>query len=299
MTPTFCSLLATGVEDLYATTPHMERFVLIEYNHAWEEKAFENSKLISESTKQYLNKCIENRIFSRLFLIKNKSSAQAVIRIFLVDNRQQAPYYKQIKIAHYEQLQNLDFKVLFEDPAGKKQDPFYLVCTHGKVDMCCSKFGLPILKKLEEFSADVWQVTHVTGDRFAPNVVQVPYGHYYGHLKMEEMEQFYAALINNKIYSPKYRGRSCHSKPAQAAEHFLRNHTGDYHPDMLILEESFPTVSDTHTFGFLDKRSGDTYHVSIRAALSQQTYFMNCKAEEKKPVDVFTLVKLCQLHQAH
>ena len=52
----------------------------------------------------------------------------------------------------------------------------FVVCTHGKRDRCCAKYGRPLYDELrrEAESGWVWQSTHVGGDRFAGNVVVLP-----------------------------------------------------------------------------------------------------------------------------
>ena len=64
--------------------------------------------------------------------------------------------------------------------------PLLLVCTHGIHDTCCALRGRPVAAALAEHWPDaVWECSHVGGDRFAPNVVVLPDGYYYGQLDPE------------------------------------------------------------------------------------------------------------------
>lgn len=291
----FCSLAAHRVgENLFATAPYTNRFILIEYNHAWEEKVLENNKAMEQEVKDYLNNNIEKNHFARVFLIKNHESKVGCIRVFLVNNQQVNPFIKPYIISSYRELLDIDFAHAFEWDSSCVTEPMYLVCTHGKVDMCCSKFGLPILKLLTDYGANVWQCTHVTGDRFAPNVVQVPYGYYYGHLKLEEMLAFYKSLCANEIYFPKYRGRNYNTRHQQAAEYFLRKHLNDFGYDNLLFQTQKTSIEQT-SFEIYHVPTSQTYEVVIDCVQSEEQYFMNCLATERKPVEVYSLISLSKL----
>ena len=82
----------------------------------------------------------------------------------------------------YDDLRELD--LLGGKPAGH---PLFLVCTHGKHDPCCARYGRPLYEALrDELEPDrVWQVSHVGGDRFAGNLVCLPEGLYYGRVDRE------------------------------------------------------------------------------------------------------------------
>src|SRR4051794_129563 len=49
------------------------------------------------------------------------------------------------------------------------QTPTYLVCTHGAHDVCCAVRGRPLARALPLAGApvDVWETSHLGGDRFA------------------------------------------------------------------------------------------------------------------------------------
>ena len=67
--------------------------------------------------------------------------------------------------------------------AGRDAGRVILVCTHGVHDACCAIRGRPVAAALtEQWPGQVWECSHVGGDRFAPNVVVLPDGFYYGNL---------------------------------------------------------------------------------------------------------------------
>ena len=70
-----------------------------------------------------------------------------------------------------------------------------LVCTHGSRDVCCSRFGYPISEELRrryttgsEGGLRVWRTSHLGGHRFAPNLMDLPEGRYWGRLEAEVLE---------------------------------------------------------------------------------------------------------------
>jgi hypothetical protein len=85
-----------------------------------------------------------------------------------------------------------------------------LVCTHGNVDIACSRFGYPIYEKLrKEYSHEnlrVWRCSHIGGHRFAPTLIDFPSGRFWGHLNLEILDTLihYPEDINK--LRPYYRG---------------------------------------------------------------------------------------------
>jgi hypothetical protein len=171
-------------------------------------------------------------------------------------------------------------------------EPVYLVCTHGKVDVCCSKFGIPIYKAMTELNKNTWQATHVTGDRFAPNVVQLPYAHYYGWVDINELDDFCTTLMNGNIFMKKYRGRACHTKGEQAAEFFLRNELNDSCSNAVTFLSTTVLNHTQRITRYQQQADRCVYEVHYTTEQSAEKYFMNCKAEEAVTVEHFKLARI-------
>ncbi|MQA94223.1 MAG: sucrase ferredoxin [Streptosporangiales bacterium] len=106
-------------------------------------------------------------------------------------------------------------------------EPVLLVCTHAQRNACCARLGRPLAQHLREGHGDlVWETTHVGGDRFAGNLVCLPHGLYYGALAPAFADQAVAAYRKGEVCLERLRGRSGRPEAAQAAEHFVREHTG-------------------------------------------------------------------------
>ena len=108
------------------------------------------------------------------------------------------------------------------------EHPLFLVCTHGKHDRCCAKFGRPLYDTVREQVEPgwAWQSSHVGGDRFAGNVVVLPDGVYYGRVDRSDSWPVIEAALEGRVHLPCYRGRSLHGFAAQAAELAVREATG-------------------------------------------------------------------------
>lgn len=87
--------------------------------------------------------------------------------------------------------------------------PLFLVCTHGRRDRCCARFGGPLARDLAvSYPAQVWETTHVGGHRFAANLVILPPGLYYGPADAEVARGAIDAYERGKITARGYRGRA-------------------------------------------------------------------------------------------
>lgn len=102
-----------------------------------------------------------------------------------------------------------------------------LVCTHGRRDVCCARLGRPLAVLLDaQLPGQVWETTHVGGDRFAPNVVALPAGSYHGAVTVTDVPALAEAVTSGRVLLPRLRGRAGLPTAAQAADLFLRGRTG-------------------------------------------------------------------------
>ncbi|MEH2405952.1 sucrase ferredoxin [Nostoc sp.] len=100
-----------------------------------------------------------------------------------------------------------------------------MVCTDGNVDVACARFGYPIYRNLRSEYAvasngqlRVWRCSHFGGHQFAPTVIDLPYGHYWGHLQPEILELLVWRNSSVTGLYPFYRGWAGLSKFEQIAE---------------------------------------------------------------------------------
>lgn len=99
-----------------------------------------------------------------------------------------------------------------------------LVCTHGKHDRCCAKFGFATYKALAAAAEDwpgrfeVWEVTHLGGCRLAASTMVLPELRKYGRMFPRDVAPFLASEARGVPYLPCYRGNSRLPPYGQTAE---------------------------------------------------------------------------------
>lgn len=92
-------------------------------------------------------------------------------------------------------------------PAGPEGQPVILVCAHAQHDLCCAIRGRPVAAALaERWPKQVWECSHVGGDRFAANVLVVPDGVYYGNLEASSAVDVIEDHLAGRIGSRYLRG---------------------------------------------------------------------------------------------
>jgi hypothetical protein len=212
-------------EPLYATASRVDHWLLVEYRSLWSHDAFAGSGL-SEQVKQHLKEQQSARPRSRLLFIRSRARRGLPgLVAFSATSRESELELRRVEFEGYPDLTRLDLAGGAGEPV---QHPLLLVCTHGKHDPCCARYGRPVYDALaEEVDPDwVWQSTHVGGDRFAGNLVCLPHGLYYGRLDGPAAASVLDELLAERVELDPYRGRSCYSFAVQAAERAVRRDTG-------------------------------------------------------------------------
>ncbi len=224
----YCSLNSTDLqEDIFATASYFTKLLLVEYNFPWPEDPLTNN-LLPQEVNDYLLHFKKASRSNRVLFVKNKQKANLQINIFAINNLWEQPYTNHFILTDHKELLNFSETALFSKTHENKfPDLIYLVCTNGKKDKCCSKFGVPVFKQLSQLAGNVWECTHVGGDRFAPNVLALPCCIFYGSLSIEDLPALVELTKEKKIFLKKYRGRSCNSLIEQAAEYYLRKQQND------------------------------------------------------------------------
>jgi len=114
--------------------------------------------------------------------------------------------------------------------AGPSQ-PVILVCTHGVHDVCCALRGRPVASALaSRWPGLVWECSHIGGDRFAPNVVVLPDGFYYGNLDPDSALGTIEAHLAGTVLPDRLRGMARFVPPVQAAVIAAHQHFGPLGP---------------------------------------------------------------------
>jgi hypothetical protein len=147
-----------------------------------------------------------------------------------------------------------------------RAEPLFLVCTHGRRDICCAEKGRPVAAALSEaYPEQTWETSHVGGDRFAANLVCLPHGLFYGRVTPVDAPRIAGQYQDGEIELDAYRGRSCYDFSTQAAEAHLRRLRGVTAVDALRLVRR--AVVDGDVEATFAASTASRYTVRIRPRL--------------------------------
>jgi hypothetical protein len=119
--------------------------------------------------------------------------------------------------------------------------PYFLVCAHSKHDTCCALRGRPVAAALhDERPGQVWECSHVGGERFAANVLVLPLGLLYGRVLPFAAPEFIAAAEDGEVIGALLRGRVGLPSVAQAALAYAYEHLALRRADALRVEHTGP-----------------------------------------------------------
>lgn len=296
----YCSELSRGfAEKTYGTASVGGVWLLVEYPFWWASKAFQESHL-SPAVKSYVNRFLKSIPRSRLLFIKrDRLGRSGELSVFVVRCREREPSVVQLTIKDYEELLGVDLLGIargsgVEAPTAGvvRERPLYLICTHGKRDKCCAKFGYPLYKSLSAQDTAVWQSSHVGGDRFAANLVCFPHGLFYAHMTLEMSRHVIAEYEARRVVLEKYRGRACYSYPVQAAEYFIRTEGRIAGLGALRQLDCTPTGEKSWRVRFAgleEVTAGTVYEARVRNVTSAFQSYNTCHAAEAKSVPQYLL----------
>lgn len=116
----------------------------------------------------------------------------------------------------------VDLAGRFEDLPDPTREPLFLVCTHGRKDVCCAIDGRVVAAVLDDaLPGAVWETTHLGGDRFSGNLAILPEGSMYGRLDGDSAPRVVLDHLDGRVDLDRWRGRSSWSPPAQVSVHDL------------------------------------------------------------------------------
>ncbi len=271
-----CELSLQIGEQLFGTATRVDVWLLLEHNGPWGAEALADSNL-PQPVKDQINRWLAAIPNARLQLIRHESGPVPAQKAFYVALAREvnAVLYK-FHLAEYADLLSLDVPaVAAGDPAYQQflsSDLVFLVCTNGRRDKCCGKFGAPVYEAMSHFAIDsVWQTTHLGGHRFSPTAIFLPHGIAYGRIDAGDVEKLVSEYRDLRIYLPKYRGRSCYDEVVQAAEYYLRVQQDAKAVDLYRLIDAQPSGPDRWTVRF-ESRSDGTLHEINLAQHSLEVY---------------------------
>ncbi|MGH3032231.1 MAG: sucrase ferredoxin, partial [Gaiellaceae bacterium] len=216
-----------------------------------------------------------------LFVKKPERRSHSRRQLFFGTSKPGEERFFQLEFDHHDDLVDLDFAAALsgaETPGLPVEHPLLVVCTHGKRDRCCAKYGRPLYDALcrEAESGWVWQSTHVGGDRFAGNVVVLPQGLYFGRVGREDVRPLLDEHAEGNVLLERYRGRSAYSFAVQAAEQAIRVES-----ELLGIDELELVGSEARGGGWLVRfrdPEGAVHEVEVVEERGEEAVYLTCGA---------------------
>ena len=272
-----CSRLSavTG-ESLRGTASTVRHLLLIEQPGAWGREALLESDLPQPLARWV--KAEAAALSLRVVLIRKPGGGPKTgpRSAYLVQTGPSESWHRRYLLDSPEELQDIDLRVAMHDSAGATDRPLYLVCTNGKHDLCCATAGVPLARQLSGLG-DVWECSHIGGDRFAANLVCLPEGLYYGRVTPDIGVRILERHARGELLLTHLRGRSCYDFGAQAADIFVRQARALHRIDDLALESS--TGDGRHVFR---TRNGEVMRVAVTVSASAPRR-LTCNGDSTAP----------------
>jgi hypothetical protein len=273
-------------EPLFATASLVEAWLLIEQPGAWGPDALTDSKLPTEVAVELQRRSAGVRI-----LLIRRRSRSTIDRVYFKAHSGgvgRAPIMVSSPLPDPEVLLDIDFPALEAGevgPGAEVEHPIYLVCTHGRHDICCADRGRPLFRALSSArSGRTWEVSHLGGDRFAGNLLVLPRGDYFGRLEPEDAESLVTGYEAGQLDLRHHRGRSTLPRLVQAAEYFARRSEGLNGLDDLVLSDY--RRSARHRAEVVFQGPEGAIGVEVEARPRPESALLTCRAEQSgHPID--------------
>jgi hypothetical protein len=262
-------------EPLAATASRIDHWFLVEYRGLWTRDALPGSGL-SDQVKQHLREQVASVPHGRLLFVRRPDRRRhPQLLAFTASSRPGETRVTRTEFETYEDLRGLELR-----SGTEIERALFLVCTHGKHDPCCARYGRPLFEALrDELEPEwAWQSSHIGGDRFAGNLVCLPEGLYYGRVDREAAGSVLDEHFGRRIALDYYRGRSIYTFPVQAAERWLREQAGLTGIDELMLAR-VTRQEDSYDVAFTLR--GETHEVRVEREQGDLT-LLTCSSETLK-----------------
>jgi len=226
----FCQKITETIEEPIAgTAPRAKHYIFMSWPKSrWGYDALDAKGLPNE-LKDWLNQ--QNQTYGKTAfrLIHQKTRKTAHVRIFLLPG---GIHYAEVPLSELMDVLTAHFQ---GNPPPKYlqpplTSPVVFICTNGRHDKCCAKFGQRIFKQTRqtvstrESQIDVWESTHLGGHRFAATSMVFPVGHAYGRLYAEDISPWLECLEQKKVYAPAFRGNTNLELLEQTAEAYIQQY---------------------------------------------------------------------------
>lgn len=281
-------------ESLAGTASTVRSWLLLEHPGPWGRDAPRDARLPEGLGAELARRCWAAGVRPLLIRRAPRPEPSRGVTCFVARSGPETPWIETTTLGEIGQALELDLDALGRaEPLGLEphERALFLVCTHGRRDVCCAERGRPLAEALSRAYVDeTWESSHVGGDRFAGNLLAFPHGLYFGRVKPEQATVIAGAYLDGRIALEHFRGRSCYAMAVQAAEIALRQQTGlvgvdDVAPvrarregDRVVAMFSTPTRAATVT-------------LAVEAA---EPHFLTCHSRREEAAPAYRTVSIDQ-----
>lgn len=188
----FCSILANAEgEPVEGTAPEKDSAIFLPAHKSNWHRVSAKEKLEGISAISDLSHTIAS--FNRSLICYYSPNELSENQIFVADS------------SGIKCFSNTGFRI------EREVKQLFAVCTDGKKDPCCSKFGIPIAKLFMKQCAEdqfslIIETSHIGGCRFAATTVCFPSGNSYGRILPNHVNEIVNSEKRGSIVSKIFRG---------------------------------------------------------------------------------------------
>ncbi|MEH2424331.1 MAG: sucrase ferredoxin [Nostoc sp.] len=296
-------------EDVIGSATNSQTYILVECPQPWTSEVF-NSKWVPQNLRILVEKVKRAKLPIRFLLIANDLSHKVNHTTLLIYQKKEGlsnGYCKQeLKLANIEQvaavlqkwLQGISYDSEIETSVIRD----ILVCTHGSYDKCCARYGAPFYFYATATIADlyldnvrIWKSSHFGGHRFAPTVIDLPEGRYYGVLDQDSFRSILTRTGDIQCLNKVYRGWGVLPAALQILERELILKNGwdwfNYKVAGKILEQSLDNNTILAELSF-EQPSGSLYTYQAKLVKDEtktQQLKSSCNAKQELVVTKYAV----------
>jgi hypothetical protein len=190
-----------------------------------------------------------------------------------------------------DQLLEIQVSAAVSSSVERPAHPLTLVCTHARHDQCCAIDGRPVVQALrDDGRAEVWECSHLGGDRFAANVLVLPSGDMYGRMTAQNVPSLLDAVTQDRVLLGCYRGRCGDPHVVQSARWHAMRLLGENRPAQVSVESVRLLREDPDAAWFVAvvQHSGHAHELRLRAGWTEPLQ-LTCRAGATGRARTFTL----------
>jgi len=221
----YCSVLSRiSAEPLAGTAPFARHFVFITWpKKYWQYEALEAKGGFPQGLKKWMKEQSEVNGKISIRLVSRAGLSQDKVEIYIYPEKYCYSNVLPSQIPAVLESYFRDGITAAFSPAPIEGEQIF-ICTHGRHDKCCAKFGQELADKMryhvsrQKTAVEVWDSSHLGGHRFAATMIDFPTGRAYGHLSADELPNYLASRKAAQVYGRAYRGSVFLSGLEQVAE---------------------------------------------------------------------------------